>query len=371
MKARRLAAVGIAAALVGGCASGSASPSPAASQPASSSTAAAPSSAASAPASAEATKTVGVIFATFDSPFFVVIEQQIHSGAPSYSLNPLPTLSSDFDVTKEATDVRNLISQKVDVLILNPSDSAAVVPSLQAAQAANIPVVTFDTLPDSGKDFMSVRTDNIAMGASACDSLGSMVSSTAKVAEIQGDLANSGGRERAKGFEDCMAQKYPNIKILKVPAHWVADQAASGLDAIMTANPDLAGIYEHTGGGYLAPVQQVLQRHNKWIKAGQPGHMPFVSIDGEPIELQAIRDGYLDSTESQPADMYGKWSIFYARAALDGKTFSAGPTDHSSTIIAQPNGILEDSFPAIHVTKSNVDDPGLWGNTKASPSPSY
>jgi ribose transport system substrate-binding protein len=347
MKARNLFAAGLLVIVLAACATGS-----------------------TPPASAGQKPTVGVIFATFDSPFFVVIEQQIHSGAAAANLNPLPTLSSTFDVTKEATNIRNLISQKVNALIINPSDSAAVVASLNAAAAANIPVVTFDTLPNSGKDFMSVRTDNIAMGKAACMSLGKLVNGTGTVAEIQGDLANSGGAERAKGFEDCMAATYPRIKILKVPAHWNADEATAGLEAIMTAHPELAGIYEHTGGGYLPSVKQVLQRHNRWIKSGQPGHMPLVSIDGEPIELAAIRDGFLDSTESQPADLYGKYAIFYVRAALDGKTFSAGPTDHNSVIIAQPGGILEDSLPGVEVTLANVDDPNLWGNAQTSASAS-
>lgn len=305
---------------------------------------------------------IGVVFATFDSPFFSVIEKEIHTGAKQTGLDPLPTLSSDFDVTKEATDIRNLITQNVNGLIINPSDSSAVVPSLAEAEKAGIPVVTFDALPDSGKVYVSVRTDNIAMGAMACKSLAALVGGQGKVVEIQGDQAQTGGRERAKGFEDCMADSYPNIEVLKVPAYWKAEEAASGLDAIMTANPDLSGIYIHTGGGYLAPVKQILQKNNRWIPAGTEGHMSFVSIDGEPSELEAIRGGYLDSTVSQPANLYGEYAVKYIKMAIDGDPIAAGPTDHGSEIVEQPNGILEDVLPPTAVTKDNVDDPGLWGN---------
>jgi ABC-type sugar transport system substrate-binding protein len=309
-------------------------------------------------------QSIGVVFATFDSPFFSVIEKEIHAGAQTAGLNPLPTLSSDFDVTKEATDIRNLITQDVDGLIINPSDSSAVVPSLAEAEKAGIPVVTFDALPDSGKVYISVRADNIAMGAMACESLAALVGEQGKVVEIQGDLAQTGGRERAKGFEDCMSDRYPNIEVLKVPAYWKAEEAASGLDAIMTANPDLAGIYIHTGGGYLAPVKQILQKNNRWIPSGQDGHIPFVSIDGEPSELEAIREGYLDSTVSQPANLYGEHAVKYMKMAIAGDTVTPGPTDHNSEIIEQPNGILEDVLPPTAVTKANVDDPELWGNAQ-------
>jgi len=65
---------------------------------------------------------------------------------------------------------------------------------------------------------------------------------------------------------------------------------------------------------------------------------------------------------SQPANLYASLSVFYARQALAGVTYTAGQkTDHNSTIIALL-GNLEDAVPAPLVDKSNVDDPTLWGN---------
>ena len=66
---------------------------------------------------------------------------------------------------------------------------------------------------------------------------------------------------------------------------------------------------------------------------------------------------------AQPADAYAKYGMYYIKAAMEGKTFKPGPTDHDSTIVKLPGGILEDQLPAPLVTKSNVDDPKLWGNT--------
>lgn len=71
--------------------------------------------------------------------------------------------------------------------------------------------------------------------------------------------------------------------------------------------------------------------------------------------------GDIDATVSRPADRYAKYALFYAQAAVDGKTFKPGPTDHQSTIVALPNG-LEDQLPVSLVTKDNVDDKTLWGN---------
>ncbi|MZF90790.1 sugar ABC transporter substrate-binding protein, partial [Streptomyces sp. SID5643] len=71
----------------------------------------------------------------------------------------------------------------------------------------------------------------------------------------------------------------------------------------------------------------------------------------------------IDATVSQPADAYAKYGMYYIKAAMQGKRFKPGPTDHDSTIVKLPSGILEDQLPAPLVTKDNVDDPKLWGNT--------
>ncbi|MDX2939837.1 sugar ABC transporter substrate-binding protein, partial [Streptomyces ipomoeae] len=92
------------------------------------------------------------------------------------------------------------------------------------------------------------------------------------------------------------------------------------------------------------------------------GHISIISNDGIPQEFDAIRKGQIDATVSQPADLYAKYALYYAKAAAEGKTFKPGKTDHDSTIIEIPNG-LEDQLPAPLVTKDNVDDKTLWGNT--------
>ena len=96
-----------------------------------------------------------------------------------------------------------------------------------------------------------------------------------------------------------------------------------------------------------------------------------MSNDGIPQELEAIREGSIDATVSQPADLVRQVRrCTTPRPPLEGKTFRPGPTDHDSTIIQVPNG-LEDQLPAPLVTRDpgtfgdstiGVDDTSLWGN---------
>jgi ribose transport system substrate-binding protein len=152
------------------------------------------------------------------------------------------------------------------------------------------------------------------------------------------------------------------VQVLEVAAEWKADKAASGLESVHNANPDVKAVYMQAGGVYLAPTLQALKRKNLSFPVGDPNHVVLVSNDGIPQELAAIRNGELDATVSQPADDYAKYGMYWIKKAMAGETFKAGPTDHGSTIVETKPGILEDQLPAPVVTKDNVDDKGLWGN---------
>ena len=146
------------------------------------------------------------------------------------------------------------------------------------------------------------------------------------------------------------------------PTEWEGAKASAALQTRLAQHPDIKGIYMQAGGVFLAPTLQLLRSRNLLVAAEDPKHIFIVSNDGIPQEFEAIRKGEIDATVSQPADLYAKYALFYAKAAVEGKTFQPGPTDHDSTIIDVGNGMLEDQLPAPLVTKENVDDQALWGN---------
>jgi|ERR1700722_2124654 hypothetical protein len=103
------------------------------------------------------------------------------------------------------------------------------------------------------------------------------------------------------------------------------------------------------------------RRAGKQTKVGEPNQIFLATVDGTPFALDKIREGLVDVTVAQPLNLYAKFGAFYAKAALEGKTFSPGPTDHGSEIIKVGDNLM-DSLPATVVTKDNASDPSLWGN---------
>jgi ribose transport system substrate-binding protein len=305
-------------------------------------------------------QTIGLDYPRADSDFWNSYIKYVPQMADQLGVK-LKTTNSQNDVTKLVSNVNTMVSQGAKAIVMAPQDTGAIASTLESLASKNIPVVSVDTRPDKGKFYMVVRADNRAYGQKACEFLGKQLGGKGKVIEFQGDLKSINGRDRSEAFAECMKTKFPGIMVIEAPTDWKGEEAFKALNAALVQHPDLKGIYMQAGGVFLAPTLQLLKSKGLLVKPDDPKHIVIISNDGIPQEFEAIRNGEIDATVSQPADLYAKYGLYYAQQALLGKTFSPGKTDHDSTIVDVGNG-LEDQLAAPLVTKENVDDKSLWGN---------
>ncbi|WP_309111279.1 sugar ABC transporter substrate-binding protein [Saccharothrix sp.] len=313
---------------------------------------------------------VGVDYPRSDTDFWNSYIKYTPEFAKELGLD-LKTTNSQNDVAKLTANAQTFISQGVKGVAMAPQDTAAIAPTLAQLEAKKIPVVTVDTRPDTGKVFMVVRADNRAYGEKACRFLGAKLGGKGKVVMLQGDLASINGRDRTEAFNDCMKANYPGITVFGEATNWDGAVAAQKLQTDLTAHPDIKGVYMQSSFA-LAGTLQVLKQKDLLVPPSDPRHVFVVSNDGIPEELKNIAEGKIDATVSQPADLYAKYALYYLKAAIDGKTFSPGKTDHDSTIIQVRDGVLEDQLSAPLVTADGGtydgvpsvknDDKSLWGN---------
>src|SRR5581483_2552239 len=301
--------------------------------------------------------TVGVDYPRSDTDFWNSYIQYVPKFASQMGLH-LVTTNSQNDISKLAANVQTMVSQGVKGVVIAPQDTAAVIPTLQLLASKKIPVVSIDTRPDSGTVFMVVRANNRAYGQKACEFLGTELHGKGKVVMLEGDLASINGRDRTDAFNQCMKQSFPGIQVFGEPSKWDAATAASQLADVLSSNPDIKGVYMESSFA-LAGTLQVLKQHGLLSAAGSPKHVFIVSNDGIPQELKDIGQGLIDATVSQPADLYAKYGLYYVQAALAGKTFSPGPTDHNSTIIQVRPGLMEDQLAAPLVTRDGATYGGI------------
>ncbi|GGN18310.1 sugar ABC transporter substrate-binding protein [Streptomyces fuscichromogenes] len=314
---------------------------------------------------------VGVDYPRSDTDFWNAYIKYTPEYARQLGLS-LRTTNSQNDIAKLAANAQTLILQGAEGIAMAPQSTFAIAPILAQLQAAKIPVVTIDTRPDTGKVYMVVRADNRAYGEKACRYLGTELGGKGKVVMLQGDLSSINSRDRTEGFNTCMKANYPDIKVFAEATNWDGDVAAQKLQTALTAHPDIKGIYMQASFA-LSSTLHVLRQQGLLVGPKDPKHVFVVSNDGIPRELRYISDGEIDATVSQPVDLYAKYALYYLKAAIDGKTFRPGRTDHESTIVRVRDGILEDQLSAPLVTADGgtyggvpslrSTDTSLWGNS--------
>jgi simple sugar transport system substrate-binding protein/ribose transport system substrate-binding protein len=313
---------------------------------------------------------VGVDYPRSDTDFWNAYIKYTPEYAKQLGLS-LKTTNSQNDLAKLTGDVQTLIVQGVRGMAMAPQSTFAIGSILAQLEAKKIPVVTVDTRPDTGHVFMVVRADNRAYGEKACQYLGAKLGGKGKVVMLEGDLSSINGRDRTEAFNDCMKKNYPGIKVFGEATNWDGAVAAQKLQTDLTAHPDVKGVYMQSSLA-LSGTLQVLKQQGLLVGPKDRKHVFVVSNDGVPRELRDITKGNIDATVSQPVDLYAKYALYYLKAAIDGKTFKPGRTDHDSTIVQVRPGLLEDQLSAPLVTADGATyggvpsvkstDPSLWGN---------
>ena len=309
---------------------------------------------------------VGVSLAGYSTGFWAAYVQYESGFAKADGLTLDGPVSSNGSAATQAQNIQTFINQKVNVLLVNPVDSSAIATSDQLAAAHHIPVVMMDVGPTSGHIYAVVRANNLTIGAEAADYIcksagGPSASATGTAAVLQGDLASINGLDRSNGFVNEMGKVCPEIHVETYPTLWDAATAVSDATTALNTYSNLKGIYCSFSG----PDQGII---NAISAAGKSATVPLVETDGVPAEMALIRSGSLAAAVSQPVNLYAEEGLAYAKLAALGKPKpKLGSKGLGGGQIVNLNGSPEDALPSIFVTKANVSDKALWGNTYTGP----
>lgn len=312
------------------------------------------------------TRTAALSMPYLTNQFMVSLNDKTVGALQEEGWNVLSTTDAGSQPDKQVQDVKNLIAAGATALAIDPFDSGAIVAALDAAEEAGVPVVLVDVGASGGTSYMTVRADNVGAAATVCEEMGARLverygEAKGTVLQLQGELSSIAAQDRTKGFEDCMAENYPDVEIISQPTNWDGAKAANAAQTVV-ASRDIDGIYLQSDCGMLSPVQAVLQQAGKSTAVDDPDRIIIGAIDGCPTTLEAIRAGEIDFTVEQPLNAYGQRVAYFLDAALAGKTFSEGPDEFGGQIVKTATGSLENLVPATLVTRENVDEGTLWGN---------
>ena len=258
----------------------------------------------STPAPVQTKGAIGVSLLTLKNPFFKVIGDNITAEAKKHGYETI-VLSADEDVAKQSNQVKDFIVRKVSAIVLSPCESRSIVPVIQEANAAGIPVITVD-IPcnEPGvKILTQVATDNYGGGKEAgramIEALGE---AGGKVAILHYRQAES-CRLRVKGFREIIdghnASSASKIDmVMELESGAAKDLGYKAAEDALQAHGDLRGIFAINDPAALG-ARAALE------KAGKQDQVLIVGFDGQPEGKQAIKDGKIYADPIQFPDRMG------------------------------------------------------------------
>jgi len=262
-----------------------------------------------APAAA-AEKTLGLVISTLNNPFFVTLKQGAEEAATKAGVK-LVVLDAQDASAKMTAAMEDLIQQKVDAILVNPTDSDAVTPSIMKANAAGIPVLTIDRGASGGQVLCHVASDNVAGGVMAGEFLAKKLEGKGNVVELVGIPGTSAARDRGKGFNDAIAT-FKDIKVVaSQAADFSRDKGLKVFENILQAQPEIAGVFAHNDEMILGAVAAA-------EAAGRKGII-FVGFDAVDDAVAAVKAGKLAATVAQQPAVIGAMGVEKAVAHLGGE----------------------------------------------------
>jgi len=331
---------------------------------------------------------IGIALTYNNTPFwsaYISYEQQFAKQYGVKLIGPLiccDTYGSDAPLQNQ--QVKDLVNEGAQAIILNPEDASAMGPGLAYAAAHHVKVVSVDTILGAGSDYIVVRASNLFYGYDACAYIASKVKS-GYVLENEGDLTSSNGADRKTGFDDCMAKLDPTVHILHDPTLWSpTTEVTDAQDAINAYGHNLKAISEPASGGDPGIIKYLAAKGYGPIGSSKD-HVILISNDGVAYEQCYVADGWMDAENSQPANLYAEGAVKYAKDAAEGVVLKVGMPGLSSAKLGKTSYKgdvqLADPLVAPFVTKTQmtfhgpgtdgqptrftstpVSNPNLWGN---------
>lgn len=246
----------------------------------------------------------------FQSGIADAIKSNVEAAGHKFTL---VTAGDETAVSTQVTQIEDLIAKGVSAIIVNPMDANAVVPSLQKAKDAGIPVVLVDSTIAEGNEELYITyvgTDNYNAAKIGAEKLTEKLGNTGKVIVVRGANGNSVGDARVEGFKAGLGD---GIEIVgEQPGDWSNDVAKQVTENMLQANPEVNGLF--TASDVM--LDGILQAMDDAKREG----IQIMSFDGSDDGKSLIEEGLVLGTMAQFPDEMGKIAVDTLVGVLDGTT---------------------------------------------------
>lgn len=233
--------------------------------------------------------TIGHSYQNLNNQFFSDELAAEKALGKTQGMTTVDTQASDNPST-QLDNVNTLIARGVDILAIDAIDPQAIVPALDAAKAANIPVISLIAKPASGTYKSLIYLDSVKDGFNACTDLAEALKGAGTVINLTGPLQILAAKQRAQGCDEAL-KKYPGIKVVaEINTDYSLRDAEQKMTDAIQAHGAVDGVFGGNDDVALGAIRAM-------VSAGEdPSKKTVIGVDGTAAALQAICTGEMTQT---------------------------------------------------------------------------
>jgi ribose transport system substrate-binding protein len=263
---------------------------------------------------------IGVVPKATSHLFFMAVHAGVKQAAEEFAFDiDWNGPNDETDHARQIQVVDAMVAQKLSGLAISATDENTLSQAVQRAIDAGIPVTIFDSGVNARGYITFVATDNLAAGVTAADKLAVLVNPAAnggairKVGMVMHKPGGTSTMLREQGFETTMA-KHPNVTIA-ARQYGMADRAKARAAAenMLTAHPDLAGLFASSEASSLGAMQAIEAR-------GLSGKVKLITFDTSDSHVASLKAGTIDLMLVQDSRRMGYEAVKALATKLQGGT---------------------------------------------------
>ena len=292
-------------------------------------------------------KRIGVIPKATSHLFFVNIRRGVDQAARDFNVDVLWNgPNEETDHTRQIQIVESMITQRVDAIAISATDERALAAPVQRAINSGIPVTVFDSGVNVDGYTSFIATDNYGAGCTAARLLAKLVGGKGKIGMVMHKPGGTSTVLREQGFEATMGKEFPSVSIA-ARQFGMSDRARSRAAAenILTAHPELAGIFASSEASSLGSIQAIKSRN-------LAGKVKLITFDSSDSHVEALREGVIDTMLVQEPFKIGYEAVRSLAAKLEGRT---------------PSQRID--LPARVISKTDLGNPEIVALLSSAPAP--
>jgi ribose transport system substrate-binding protein len=218
----------------------------------------------------------------------------------------------EVNIDQQVSILEDQITKKVAALAVAPTGAAEVIPVLDRARGAGIPVIIFDTDVNWRAKVSFVGSDNRAAGRLAGEHIVKLLGGKGKVAVIRGILGIQTHEDRLAGFQDALREA-PGIENVAVqPANSERALGMSVMENLLTRYPDLRAVFATNDQMALGAVEAIAARN-------LTGKIAVVGVDATREAVRAVEAGRLSADVAMHPEVLGRIAVETALKAARGE----------------------------------------------------